>query len=66
MGPQSGGIKSWHLCFSLEDKGMFSRGGTCEVAEESVEEKDSQPRESVCNFKGILGESCGKMPFPYL
>lgn len=34
---------------------MFSRGETCEVAEGSVEEKDSWPRESVCNGKGMSG-----------
>lgn len=45
---------------------MFSRGGTSEVAEESVEEKDSRPRESMCNGKGMSGESWGEMPFPYL
>lgn len=36
-------------------EGHFSRGGTCEVTEESVEEKDSWPRESVCNGKGMSG-----------
>lgn len=34
---------------------MFSRGETCEVAEGSVEEKDSWPRESVCNGKDMSG-----------